>query len=280
MTTGPSIRRAAAPILGGMELPTRGRRAALTALALLLAAESVATVTVAASSALSAAGQAAAPAATAAAAPPVGRVLAEVDTETRSPAPAPVAGTPAAPDAPDDMRPRPALAPATPPAPTAPPAAAPKPAATPAPRPPAQAAPTPPRAVVYQGRNRVWIPSLGVNLSVSWFACDRATPPGNLVYRWGCAGSNNVYLLGHAASVFRPLYSAYTSGRLKVGMRVVYADGSGTVRTYAVQYWRVVRPDGDVDWAYAAQSAPSMTLQTCVGTASQYRLVVRLVQVG
>jgi len=271
-----------------MELPTRGRRAALTALALLLAAESVATVTVAASSALSGAGRAGAPTVTSPAASPAGRVLAEVGTEARPTATAPVAGTHAEPDDQDDMRPRrvpaqaPAPTPAAQPAPAPKPAQkpAPKPAATPAPKPPAHAAPTPPRTVAYRGRNRVWIPSLGVNLSVSWFPCDRATPPGNLVYRWGCAGSNNVYLLGHAASVFRPLYSAYTSGRLKVGMRVVYADGSGTVRTYAVQYWRVVRPDGDIEWAYAAQSTPSMTLQTCVGTASQYRLVVRLVQVG
>jgi sortase (surface protein transpeptidase) len=39
---------------------------------------------------------------------------------------------------------------------------------------------------------------------------------------------------------------------------------------------RVVTPD-QVDWAIAAQSIPSMTLQTCVGANSDHRLLVRLV---
>jgi hypothetical protein len=61
-------------------------------------------------------------------------------------------------------------------------------------------------------------------------------------------------------------------------MKVVYADGRGRIHTYRVRYWRVVSPVG-ADWAYAAQSRPSMTLQTCVGARSQYRLVVRLTAV-
>ena len=130
------------------------------------------------------------------------------------------------------------------------------------------------------GRNHVWIPELGMSRSVAGFPCSRSTPPGHLVYRWGCAGRNNVYLLGHASSVFRPLHNAYVSGRLHVGLRVMYADASGTVRTYAVRSWRVMAPDGDVAWAIAAQSVPSMTIQTCVGSNSERRLVVRLVQVS
>ena len=31
-------------------------------------------------------------------------------------------------------------------------------------------------------------------------------------------------------------------------------------------------------WAYAGQARPSMTLQTCVGARSQFRLIVRLVR--
>lgn len=135
-------------------------------------------------------------------------------------------------------------------------------------------------ATRYVGRNRVWIPSLGVNRSVSAFPCSRSRPPGHVVYRWGCAGRNNVYLFGHASSVFGPLHRAYVTGRLRVGMQVVYADGRGRVARYAVRFWRVVRPDGDIAWAYAAQSRPSMTLQTCVGSDSAFRLVVRLVKVG
>lgn len=128
------------------------------------------------------------------------------------------------------------------------------------------------------GRNKVWIPSLGIRRSVSGFACSSTAYPGNRVYRWGCAGHNNVYLFGHAHSVFKPLHDAYVRGKLKKGMRVLYADSAGRVSTYKVIWWKVVAPDKG-GFAYAAQSRPSMTLQTCVGARSQYRLVVRLVKV-
>ncbi len=131
----------------------------------------------------------------------------------------------------------------------------------------------------YRGRNHVWIPALGIDRSVTGFACSSSAYPGNRVYRWGCAGSNNVYLFGHAYSVFKPLHDAYVRGRLAKGMRVMYADGGGYVTTYAVSWWRVTTPDNGA-WAYAAQSSPSLTLQTCVGAQSQYRLIVRLRKVG
>jgi hypothetical protein len=143
------------------------------------------------------------------------------------------------------------------------------------------AAPTATRAApTYRGRNHLWIPSLGINRPVSSFPCSRTRPPDNLVYRWGCAGRNNVYLLGHAYSVFKPLHDAYVGGRLRKGLKVVYADGSGKVHTYSVIWWKVVAPTTAASWAWAAQSRPSMTLQTCVGANSRYRLMVRLVRVG
>lgn len=131
----------------------------------------------------------------------------------------------------------------------------------------------------YHGRNHVWIPTLGINRSISSFACSRSRPPDNYLYRWGCAGTNNVYLLGHAYSVFKPLHDAYVGGRLKMGMKVYYADGNGRVRTYAVTWWKVTPPTTSASWAWAAQSRPSMTLQTCLGAHSEYRLMVRLVAV-
>ena len=131
----------------------------------------------------------------------------------------------------------------------------------------------------YSGRNHVWIPSLGINRSVAWFPCDRVRPPVNYVYRWGCAGVNNVYLLGHAYSVFKPLHDAYVSHRLKVGMKAWYADATGRVHVYAVRWWKVTPPTTSASWAWAAQGTPSMTLQTCVGANSEYRLMVRLVEV-
>jgi hypothetical protein len=130
----------------------------------------------------------------------------------------------------------------------------------------------------YSGRNRMWFPALGINRSVSFFACTSKAYPGDVVYRWGCAGANNVYLFGHAHSVFKPLHDAYVRGRLAKGMKVTYADANGKVRTYAIAWWKVVAPDKGA-FAFAAQSRPSMTLQTCVGSNSQYRLIVRLVQV-
>jgi len=132
-------------------------------------------------------------------------------------------------------------------------------------------------ATRYHGRNHLWIPALKINRSVAAFPCSRSRPPDNLVYRWGCAGKNNVYLLGHAYSVFAPLHDAYVEGRLHKGMEVVYADGNGRIRTYAVAWWRLTRPTSAASWAWAAQSRPSMTLQTCVGADSAYRLIVRLV---
>jgi hypothetical protein len=134
-------------------------------------------------------------------------------------------------------------------------------------------------AAEFSGRNRVWIPSLGIRRSVSGFACSSSAYPGDRVYRWGCAGRNNIYLFGHAHSVFKPLHDAYVRGRLAKGMKVHYADGAGRVSTYSVIWWKVTTPDKG-DWAYAGQSRPSMTLQTCVGANSQFRLVVRLAKTG
>ena len=131
----------------------------------------------------------------------------------------------------------------------------------------------------YRGRNHVWIPALGNDRSVSFYSCSSSVYPGDRVYRWGCTGRNNVYLFGHAASVFKPLHDAYVRGRLRKGMKVTYADGNGKVSTYAVVWWRLTTPDKGA-FAFAGQSRPSMTLQTCVGARNQYRLVVRLLKVS
>jgi hypothetical protein len=136
-----------------------------------------------------------------------------------------------------------------------------------------------PRAT-YRGANRVWIPALGINKAIRSFSCSRSRPPDAGVYRWGCAGRNNVYLLGHAWSTFKPIHDAYVGGRLRTGMKVIYADGGGSVHTYSVVWWKVVKPTTSASWAWASLSRPSMTLQTCVGANSAYRLMVRLVRVG
>jgi hypothetical protein len=157
-------------------------------------------------------------------------------------------------------------------------ATAPAPSPTARPK-PAKVAATAASPATYKGRNHVWMPALRIDKAVAWYACSNSSYPGNRVYRWGCAGSSNVYLFGHASSVFQPLHDAYVDGRLKKGMKLWYADGNGVVHAYAIAWWKVTTPTKGV-WAYAAQSKPSLTLQTCLGSRSQYRLIVRLTQVG
>jgi hypothetical protein len=130
----------------------------------------------------------------------------------------------------------------------------------------------------YGGKNHMWFPALGINRSVYFFSCSSNAYPGNVVYRWGCAGSNNVYLFAHAHAAFKPLHDAYVNGRLRKGMKVSYADSKGKVRTYKLIWWKVTTPTNG-GFAFAAQSRPSLTLQTCVGAKSQYRLIVRFVQI-
>lgn len=135
-----------------------------------------------------------------------------------------------------------------------------------------------PVAHSFSGRNHFWIPSLGISDPVRLFECTRKRAPDNYMYRWGCAGANNVYILGHAYGVMKPLHDAFEAGRLRVGMVAIYADGRGRIRAYRVTAWRVVDPV-DSQWAIASQSSPSMTLQTCVGKNGVDRLNVRLVEI-
>jgi outer membrane biosynthesis protein TonB len=173
----------------------RRRSLIATILALCLAVASVSAVAAVAGGVITARHSAAhaLPAAT-----PAGDVLAEAGNADHgwavdsAAAAAPASFAPA--DPPDYAKPKPRTVAPQPSAPAvakATPKAAPK--ATPKPttkavvKAPAVKPKSAPKAVVYSGRNHVWIPSLGINRSVSFFPCDRAAPPDNLVYRWGCA---------------------------------------------------------------------------------------------
>lgn len=269
-----------------MELTPRRRRALATVLAMVLAVESVAVVAAAAVTSGTPRGPHVLPEAA-----PAGRVLAESGTNDpgaeasvidlpagRLPAPVVVEPLTAPVVEPVDAGAAPAAAVPSAPVRASMPERAPK-ATTSTPATAVSSGPSSSGAA-HTGRNRVWIPNLGINRSVSLFPCERTRPPDNLVYRWGCAGANNVYLMGHAASVFRPLHDAYVAGRLKVGMKAWYADSNGRVRAYTVRWWKVTAPDANIGWAYGALGTPSMTLQTCVGSDSANRLVVRLVEVS
>lgn len=260
-----------------MHAPRSRRRSVAVVLALVLAIESLAVAAVAAS----------APAAP----PPVSDVSATVASPAErgaaavAGAAAALAGTsvlaearavqPRVVDEPGDGLVRPIGLPIATPAPT------PAPTATPRPTPKATPKPTPkPVAAAprYAGRNHMWAPAFGIDKPVYAFPCERAEPPGNVVYRWGCAGKNNVYLFGHAANVFKGLHRAYVNRTLKVGQKVYYADANGRVHAYAVTWWKVVRPT--VTWPWEALDTPTMTLQTCVGANDEFRLIVRLERVG
>ncbi len=142
------------------------------------------------------------------------------------------------------------------------------------------AAPKPAAKSNYQGRNHFWYPALGISASVAWFPCSRAEEPGNAVYRWGCAGSNNVYLMAHAWGHFNALNRAYYNGALKAGQTAVYADNDGRVHYYRLDFLRTGPPTAAQSWAWGAQSRPSMTLQTCIGANSEARLFVRFHEVA
>ncbi len=147
------------------------------------------------------------------------------------------------------------------------------PATRPATKPASTAAPT----RDHRGRNHVWSPTFGLDREVSWFSCSRSETPGYSIYRWGCAGHNNVYLFAHAGGPFHRLHDLYVRGRLRKGMAVTYADAGGHIHRFTVAWWKVVLPTAG-EFAYAPQPRPSMTLQTCVGPHDRYRLVVRLYQ--
>ena len=138
----------------------------------------------------------------------------------------------------------------------------------------------PAKVTRYVGVNHVWIPALGISKPVQPFSCDRVAPPANYMYRWGCSGTNNVYLLGHAYGPMQGLNTAYNRGTLTVGLRAYYADAAGHTHAYRVIWWKTTRPTTAASWAWASLTEPSMTLQTCVGANSELRLMVRLVEVA
>ena len=169
------------------------------------------------------------------------------------------------------------------PAPTPEPTAKPTPSATPAPTPKPTPEPTP-APVTYSGQSHFWYPALNIDAGWSWYGCDYGGDPNGLgdgIYRWGCGPANNTYLLSHAWSTFKKLRLAFHSGALQVGQSVWYANPQGDVTQWRVNWIRRVTDEyldaTASDWALNDSATPIMTLQTCDGSQSQYRLIVRLV---
>jgi hypothetical protein len=126
------------------------------------------------------------------------------------------------------------------------------------------------------GPNSLSIPALNIAAAIGTSSCGGLIPDG--IWRWPCAGANNLYLLGHAWGVFAPIHDGYHSGALTVGMVAIYRDGAGAFHQYKLQWVEDLTVS---EWgkgaSWAATSGPVITLQTCDGAASDYRIIVRFV---
>lgn len=133
--------------------------------------------------------------------------------------------------------------------------------------------------VSYHGVYHLWIPALSLSRDINDWGCNGGLIPNHVEF-WGCVGRNNLYLLGHAWGVFAKIHDGYHSGALHVGLSAWYADKAGRVHKYRISWVRHVRNADYASWstwAMAATSGPVITLQTCDGATSAYRILVRLV---
>jgi hypothetical protein len=201
-------------------------------------------------------------------------------TPTRTPEPTPRPTATPTPTPQPTVRPTEQPTPSPTPRPTATPSPTPRPTAAPTPEPTPK--PTNPPSS-YSGRSHFWYPTLGIDASWDWYGCNyggNPAMPGG-VWRWGCGPDSNIYLLSHAWSTFKKIRLAYHSGALQVGQDVWYANAQGDVTHWEVKWIR--RVTGEYlnatagDWALNDSPTPIMTLQTCDGSQSQLRIIVRLV---
>jgi hypothetical protein len=167
---------------------------------------------------------------------------------------------------------------------TAEPTSTSEPTASPTAKPTAAPTPQPTQPPTsYSGTNHFWYPALNIDASWGWYGCDYGGPdtmPGG-IWRWGCGPGSNTYLLGHAWSTFKKIRTAYHQGTMQVGQNVWYANAQGDVTKWEVKWIRRVTAEylnaTAGDWALDDSPTPIMTLQTCDGSQSQLRIIVRLV---
>ena len=133
--------------------------------------------------------------------------------------------------------------------------------------------------VSYHGTYHLWIPALSLSREIYDWGCNGGLIPNRVEY-WGCVPKSNLYLLGHAWGVFAKIHDGYHSGALHAGLTAWYANKAGTVRKYRIAWVRHVK-NADYaswsQWAMAPSSSQVITLQTCDGPTSAYRILVRLV---
>ena len=134
---------------------------------------------------------------------------------------------------------------------------------------PQPAAPAPARI----GANWILVPRLGLSQPVGWYSdCSgRSVVPRWGVWREGCAGANNVYVMAHNPGVFTPILA------LRPGDLVLYGDPSGRVHTYRVTFTTIV--SNTQLWPLGGLGVPSLTLQTCWTWDGTRDFIVRAVQI-
>jgi hypothetical protein len=146
-------------------------------------------------------------------------------------------------------------------------------AVRPAPPRPAPQAPPAPAPTVAVPANTLVIPRLGVRQHVSDYTdCTGAAGvPHWDVWRWTCAGTNNVYVMAHNPGIFTPILG------LQVGDIIQYGDPAGVVHTYKVVSTTIVSYTDTSPMN--ALSVPSITLQTCWNFDGTQDFIVRAVQI-
>jgi len=132
----------------------------------------------------------------------------------------------------------------------------------------------------YRGeQEHLWFPALGISQSIHQWPCTRDGKLANVVYEWGCAGTNHLYLMGHGYGVFRPLFLGWQH-QLKAGQIAWVADANSHLIRYRLA-WFVVLLKTDAwatgQWTWAATATSELTLQTCVGATNDRFLFVRFV---
>ena len=131
----------------------------------------------------------------------------------------------------------------------------------------------------YHGTYHLWIPALGLSREIYDWGCNGGLIPNRVEY-WGCVPKSNLYLLGHAWGVFAKIHDGYHSGALHVGLTAWYADKAGNIHKYRISWIRHVANADYASWskwAMAGSPGQVITLQTCDGATSAYRILVRLV---
>lgn len=127
------------------------------------------------------------------------------------------------------------------------------------------------------------IPALRISQRVYDWGCGPSVVP-NIVIRWGCARSQNMFLAGHAYGVFHSYYLAYRNHRLRAPMYAYFTDRRGHTTRYRLVWVRTVTPTYEwrgltgSEWAWNDTATPSITLQTCYGPTNAYRIISRFVR--